>query len=305
MYFSDYKDVDGRKLPHRIEVRYGDKRYAVLTVDKYTLEQVELTAAVAASRDSGQHATHHARLDDHAPWTVTRDRRASRRRRRRPAAADPFNEVAEKVNKKLVKLFGAGGFRGSTTTAPASSSAGRPHPHRREPAARHVRPRRPPVRRPADEGKVVVVEPELDAALIKIRSKGRSSTSRLGLDLAYFDFAEAAKRPPAGAGDWVLAFTNTFEIALRDEPLTVQRGVIAAYTKLAGRRGIFEFPYTGDVYVVDAITNNPGAAGGALIDRKGELLGIIGSEIKNSLTDTWMNYAIPVTAKVDIKIRRR
>src|SRR5262245_16921859 len=76
-----------------------------------------------------------------------------------------------------------------------------------------------------------------------------------------------------------------------------------AYTKLAGRRGVFEFPYTGDVYVTDMIMNNPGAAGGALIDRKGNLLGIIGREIKNSLSDTWMNYAIPVTAKVDIRFR--
>jgi serine protease Do len=37
LYFHDYKDVGGRKLPHRIEVRYGDKRYGVLTVDNYTL----------------------------------------------------------------------------------------------------------------------------------------------------------------------------------------------------------------------------------------------------------------------------
>jgi S1-C subfamily serine protease len=37
VYFSDYKAVDGKELPHRIEVRYGDKRYAVLTVSKYTL----------------------------------------------------------------------------------------------------------------------------------------------------------------------------------------------------------------------------------------------------------------------------
>src|SRR5215475_6682835 len=28
----------------------------------------------------------------------------------RASAADPFNELAEKTNKKLVKLFGAGGF---------------------------------------------------------------------------------------------------------------------------------------------------------------------------------------------------
>ena len=39
VYFYDYKDVDGKKLPHRMEVRYRDKRYAVLTVSKFTLEK--------------------------------------------------------------------------------------------------------------------------------------------------------------------------------------------------------------------------------------------------------------------------
>src|SRR5262249_16386524 len=29
VYFFDYRPVDGRELPHRIEVRYGDKRYAI------------------------------------------------------------------------------------------------------------------------------------------------------------------------------------------------------------------------------------------------------------------------------------
>lgn len=37
LYFSDYKAVDGRQLPHRIDVVYGQKRYASLIVDKYTL----------------------------------------------------------------------------------------------------------------------------------------------------------------------------------------------------------------------------------------------------------------------------
>lgn len=39
VYFSDYKAVDQRELPHRIEVRYGDKRYAILTVEKFTLNK--------------------------------------------------------------------------------------------------------------------------------------------------------------------------------------------------------------------------------------------------------------------------
>jgi S1-C subfamily serine protease len=38
VYLGDYRPVDGRQLPHRLEVRYGDKRYAVLTVNKYTLK---------------------------------------------------------------------------------------------------------------------------------------------------------------------------------------------------------------------------------------------------------------------------
>jgi len=39
VYFHDYKDVGGRKLPHKIEVRFRDKRYALLTVSGFTLEK--------------------------------------------------------------------------------------------------------------------------------------------------------------------------------------------------------------------------------------------------------------------------
>jgi S1-C subfamily serine protease len=37
VYFSEYRTVDGRQLPHRIEVRHGDKQFAVLTVRSYQL----------------------------------------------------------------------------------------------------------------------------------------------------------------------------------------------------------------------------------------------------------------------------
>ena len=78
-------------------------------------------------------------------------------------------------------------------------------------------------------------------------------------DLPYFDVVEAAKRPLAEPGTGCWRFSNQFQIATRDEPMSVQHGVVAAYAKLYGRIGIFEAPYTGNVYVLDAITNNPGA----------------------------------------------
>ncbi|HVL14748.1 MAG TPA: trypsin-like peptidase domain-containing protein [Gemmata sp.] len=219
-------------------------------------------------------------------------------------AADPLNELAEKANRKMVKLFGAGGFARLNNYGTGIVIS--PDGHVLTVASQlldtselvvHLYDGR------RMRAQVLVVEPELDAALVKIRVEGKKIDEPTGLGLDYFDFAAAAKGKPAEVGDWILALSNTFEIALRDEPLSLQRGVVAAYTKLAGRRGVFEFPYTGEVYVVDAITNNPGAAGGALINLKGELLGIIGREIKNAQSDTWMNYAIPLQAKVDIKTK--
>jgi serine protease Do len=110
----------------------------------------------------------------------------------------------------------------------------------------------------------------------------------------------AAKHPLVEPGTGVLAFSNQFQIATRDEPMSVQRGVVASYSRLYGRIGIFEATYKGNVYVVDAITNNPGAAGGALTTRKGELLGLIGKELRNELTNTWINYAIPINASITV-----
>jgi S1-C subfamily serine protease len=39
VYFHDYKAVDGKMLPHKMEVRYRDKRYTYLNVTKYTLSK--------------------------------------------------------------------------------------------------------------------------------------------------------------------------------------------------------------------------------------------------------------------------
>ena len=67
-----------------------------------------------------------------------------------------------------------------------------------------------------------------------------------------------------------------------------------AVTELAARRGAYTSPYQGRVYVLDAMTNNPGAAGGVLTDRRGRIAGLLGKELRSSLNNIWLNYAIPV-----------
>lgn len=219
-------------------------------------------------------------------------------------AADPFDKLAVSVNDKVVKIFGAGGFRGATnySTGIVVSKAG----HILTIASQTLDTSELVLHMPNGQkmkAKVIVTEPELDVALLKIVEEGVKEGEPSRLDLDYFDVKAAAARPVSAVGDWVLAFSNEFEIAMRNEPVSIQRGCVMAYSKLRGRRGIFEFPYHGDVYVVDAICCNPGAGGGPLTDRKGNLLGLIGREIKNSLTDTWINYAIPIGAKVDVKFK--
>jgi len=46
--------------------------------------------------------------------------------------------------------------------------------------------------------------------------------------------------------------------------------------------------------VLDAMTNNPGAAGGALTNQNGELLGMLGKELRSAQNNIWLNYALPI-----------
>jgi serine protease Do len=214
-----------------------------------------------------------------------------------PARTDEsFAKVAEEVNLKLVKLFGSGGFKGlaSYGTGVLISKDGYVLT-----VNSHILDTRDLRIHMSDgtryHGKVVAREPVLDVALVKIESGRRNPEIE-----HYFDVFQAAKRPLQEPGTGILAFSNQFQIATRDEPMSIQRGVIAAYSKLYGRIGIFEATYRGNVYVIDAITNNPGAGGGVITTRRGELLAMIGKELRNELTNTWINYAIPFNASVEV-----
>jgi S1-C subfamily serine protease len=111
--------------------------------------------------------------------------------------------------------------------------------------------------------------------------------------LQHFALGKAAK---VDVGSRVLAFSNLFGIATGDEPVSMLQGYVAAVAPLEARRGGFSTNYRGDVYIVDAATNNPGAAGGALVDGRGRLVGMLGKELRSELTGTWLNYALPSAA---------
>ena len=139
------------------------------------------------------------------------------------------------------------------------------------------------------QAELVGSDPRLEIAVLKIDAT----------ELPYYQIEKAVELP---LGAQVLAFSNLYGVATGDEPSSVLKGIVSARVKLDARRGAFKTPYRGPVYVVDAMTNNPGAAGGALTNYRGELAGLIGKELRNSQNNTWLNYAIPVdqlTAAVD------
>jgi len=133
------------------------------------------------------------------------------------------------------------------------------------------------------KGELVGLDPRLEIAILKIDASKLTS----------FQLASAVELQP---GDRVLAFSNLFGVAAGDEDASVQHGHVSAITTLAARRGVFETPYRGPAYVLDAMTNNPGSAGGALTDRRGQLVGLLGKELRNVQDNTWLNYALPASA---------
>ncbi|RIK77872.1 MAG: serine protease [Planctomycetota bacterium] len=135
------------------------------------------------------------------------------------------------------------------------------------------------------EGTLIGADPKLELAVLKVDVQ----------DAPHFDLTKAPPLDAIDAGSRVFAVSNLYNVATGDEPASVQRGVVAAKASLAARRGSYRTPYTGNVLVIDAVTNNPGAAGGALVNARGELLGVLGKELRSQETNAWLNYALPAS----------
>lgn len=199
------------------------------------------------------------------------------------------HETIDHVQPRMVKIFGAGGLRGLAAYGTGFLVSSEGHivtvwSHVLDPDEVAV---------VLNDGRrylatVLGADPQLDLAVLKIQAPAET------LDLPHFDLAEETGE--ASAGTRVLGFSNMFKVATGDESVSVLHGVIATRAALRTRRGTFETPYNGEVYVVDAITNNSGAGGGLLTTRDGILLGVIGRELRNADTNTWVNYSIPIRA---------
>ncbi len=197
-------------------------------------------------------------------------------------------DTIEYVLPRIVKIFGAGGLRGLVPYGTGFLVSKDGHiatawSHLLDPAEVIV---------VLNDGrrytaKVVGAEPHLEVAVLKIDAPKEE------LSLPFFSLEKSIGS--ASEGTRVMGFSNMFQVATGDEAVSVLHGVIASKTKFKARRGVFEIPYEGQVYVVDAITNNSGAAGGLLTTRDGRLLGMIGRELRNTDTNTWLNYSIPMS----------
>lgn len=199
-----------------------------------------------------------------------------------PCCSQGIRDVVQSVQPKLVKIHGAGGLRGleAYQSGFLISSNGLILT-----AWSYVLDADPVSVTLHDgkrlDGHFVAADPRLEIALLKV-------------DIPYTEYFDLDDAIELTRGNRVLAWSNLYGVAAGNEPLSVQHGIVTAVTSLDARRGTYASPYRGRVYVLDAMCNNAGAAGGALTDWKGQIAGVLGKELRNNLSGIWLNYAIPI-----------
>lgn len=198
------------------------------------------------------------------------------------AKGSPVAGTIEAVQPKIVKIHGAGGFRGLEAyqsgivisadgflLTVSSTVLDTDHVNATLNDGRRF------------EARLLGVDPRLGIAVMKIEAS----------DLPNFELSRAQD---VEEGARVLAFSNMFNVATGNEPASVQHGVVSSKTRMDSRQGTYRTPYRGSVYVLDTVTSNPGTAGGALVTRGGRLVGLLGKELTNARNNTWLNHAIPI-----------
>ena len=121
------------------------------------------------------------------------------------------------------------------------------------------------------DAEVVGTDPESDLAVLKVNEKG----------LPFMKFGDSDK---IEVGEWVIAVGNPFSESLRH---TVTAGIVSA----KGRNVSLGVTYSDFIQTDAAI--NPGNSGGALVNMKGELIGINTAIASRTGTYNGVGFAIP------------
>ncbi|MTG97167.1 trypsin-like peptidase domain-containing protein [Myroides albus] len=126
------------------------------------------------------------------------------------------------------------------------------------------------------KAKLIGTDKQMDIALLKIEADKK---------LPYLVFGDSDN---LRLGEWVIAVGNPFNLTS-----TVTTGIVSAKARNLSKSGIQSFIQT------DAVIN-PGNSGGALVNTRGELIGI--NTMISSNTGSYVGYAFAVPSNITKKI---
>ncbi len=197
-------------------------------------------------------------------------------------APNGFAPFAATVYPSIVKVYGAGGFRG----IPAYGTGVVVDPSGVIATAWSIALKTEGLKVTTDQGqrleaKILRADPKHGIALLKVELGDQKLPA---LELG----DSSALRP----GDQVYGVGNAFDDATGDEKSAVMGGVVMAIAALEVRIGIEDGPPLGTVIITD-VANNPGTQGGGLFTREGKLVGILGRLVESKETNSLINFAVP------------
>lgn len=131
------------------------------------------------------------------------------------------------------------------------------------------------------------------------RSDELRQLALLRIDARALPFLSPQSSSELRQGDTVVALGNWFKIADGRESISACKGILSLRTMIDAMRLAQESELHGEVLVIDALTANPGAAGGPLLDAHERFIGLVGKVVESAATNTRINFAIPGEALVE------
>ena len=140
--------------------------------------------------------------------------------------------------------------------------------------------------------RVVLADGSSHTATVLKRDRDRQ-LALLKIEAEMPSWFELAEKPIVQQGDWVVAVCNAFRVADKAEPISATLGIVSLQSEMEAKLTKRDYAFRGELFLIDAITSNPGAAGGAVLTMDGRLAGMVGKIINSSETNTRLNYAVP------------